>query len=219
MKVRAGCRSWRHERYRTLNFVGHVVHVAEVAQWMYRYVMGGKVGGKAGPGPGVTVRLSSAAEGAFEAADDGQPKDTQLLHAYIDNRPVPPWAVLLDGQTVVFRRAPYELAPLPPFEPQPGVDDLLNIRAFTKRQEMEAVWEARHMRTVVRRAMQPAPGVKRRVQARGIPQIHLRAPANEEEAEHALVNPIGGALVVLKSEAEKAEDVRLGRHMRYVPVK
>lgn len=217
MRVRVGFRCWLPQRYLTVHFDGGFVHVLDVMAWLYARVMGGPNARR--PPDRSTVVLNCAALGSITVTDDGQPRDTQLLEASVAGRPVAPWGVLLDGQTVVFKRTPYELAPPGPFEPQPDVGDVLNIRAFAKRQEVVHLWERRHTRTMDRRARQPPPGVKRRVMARGIPQIDLRPPVDEREAEHAMVNPIGGALVVLKSAEEKAADVRMGRHMRYCPVK
>lgn len=216
MWVLVGFRSWLPRRYRWVGLDGDWAHVVDLTSWLYRNVMGGEVARRGVAGGG--VQLCSAATGPYEATEDGQPRDCQLLDAFIDGQAVAPWGIVLDGQTVVFRRRPYELSPLPPFSAQPEpVGDVRNIRAFCKRQEMEAVWQLRHGRAMRRKEQQPRAGTVRRQIARGIPQIDLRPAVTDEEKRTALVNPIGGVLVVLKNQAEKEADVRAGRHLRYNP--
>ena len=193
------------------------VQAAQLVVWLYENVMGGPKFGKPRQ-PTESAVLSSAHDGLIQADWDGQPVDTELLEVTVGGAVLGHWSWLFDGDEVVLRRRPYELQPLAPFEPQPRAGDLLNMAAFAARQEMVAAWEARHARAILRRARELPPGVKRRVQARGIPQINLRKAVTEEELDRAMVNPIGGALVVMKTIEEQAVEAAAGAHMRYVPV-
>lgn len=219
MRVRVGFSYQRPELFRSMRFEeSEAVQATHVVRRLYDTVMGGKTIGRPRKGGPIEKPLFSARDGILWPDDDGQPVDTQLLELSVGGTVVAHWGWLLDGDVVTVRRRPYELAPLQPFVAQARVDDLRNIEAFVTRMEMVALWEERHHKVMARKAAEPPPGVKKRIMARGIPQISLRKAVTEEELDRAMVNPIGGALVVMKTHAENMEEHARGEGYRYRPV-